>query len=108
MQFETTLVLVVGSTIYAGLHVLLGGQQGDNKKKEELVPKGTSSSNIVFPSAKEIRSENKGLISTDRGTKTTLMRTIPRSILSRIQRICPFQYLQMFLSPTPHHFQVGG
>ena len=43
-------------------------------------------------------SKNKGLISTDRGTKTTLMRTIPRSILSRIQRICLFQYLNLLLS----------
>ena len=57
--------------------------------------------------ARAIRSENKGLISTDRGTKTTLVRTIPRSILGRIRRICPFQYLQELLSPTHHHFQVG-
>jgi hypothetical protein len=35
----------------------------------------------------QVKSENEGLISTDRGTKTTLMRTIPRSILSRLQRI---------------------
>ena len=49
---------------------------------------------------KKVSSESKGLISTDRGTKTTLVRTIPRSILSRIQRICPLQYLQLLLSPT--------
>ncbi len=66
--------------------------------------------NVLFlPSAMgTFRSENKGLISTDRGTKTTLMRTIPRSILSRIQRICLFQYLQMLLSPTAPALSGGG
>ena len=51
--------------------------------------------------------QNEGWISADRGTKATLMRTIPRSILGRIRRICLFQYLQELLSPTHHHFQVG-
>ena len=46
-------------------------------------------------------SENKGLISTDRGTKTTLMRTIPRSILGRIQRICLLLYFKCFSARQP-------
>jgi hypothetical protein len=40
----------------------------------------------------------EGLISTDRGTRATLMRTIPRSILSHIQKICLFQYLELCFS----------
>jgi hypothetical protein len=36
------------------------------------------------------------------------MRTIPRSILSRIQRICLFQYLQELLSPTAPALSGGG
>jgi hypothetical protein len=63
---------------------------------------------IVRDKGFQIRSENKGLISTDRGTKTTLMRTIPRSILSRLQRICLFQYLQVLLSPTAPSLLGGG
>ena len=50
---------------------------------------------------RDISSENKGLISTDRGTKTTLMRTIPRSFLSRIQKICLFEYLKCFSARQP-------
>ena len=49
----------------------------------------------------DFSSENKGLISTDRGTKTTLMRTIPRSILSRIQRICLLLYFKCFSARQP-------
>ena len=56
----------------------------------------------------KFKSVNEGLISTDRGTKTTLMRTIPRSILSRIQRICLFKYLLELLSPTAPSLSGGG
>ena len=42
--------------------------------------------------------QNKGLISVDRGTKATLVRTIPRSYLSRIQRICQSRYFKLFSS----------
>ena len=39
--------------------------------------------------------QNKGLISADRGTKATLMLTILRSYLSRLQRICLLRYLNL-------------
>ena len=59
-------------------------------KKKEKQRKGSRKTNL----------KNKGLISTDRGTEATLMRTIPRSMLSRIQRICPSQYLELCFSTT--------
>jgi hypothetical protein len=40
----------------------------------------------------------EGLISTDRGTKPTLMLTIPRSMQSRLQRIYLSQHLKLCLS----------
>jgi hypothetical protein len=39
--------------------------------------------------------QNKSLISAARGTKATHKLTILRSYLSRIQRICPFRYLNL-------------
>jgi hypothetical protein len=66
---------------------------------------------IVITSGKQrivTFSLDSGLISTDRGTKTTLMRTIPRSILSRIQRICLSKYLLELLSPTAPALSGGG
>lgn len=47
------------------------------------------------------KSENKGLISVDRSNKATLQLTIPRSYLSRMQRIYRFKYLKLSYSNTP-------
>ena len=51
----------------------------------------------------------EGLISTDRGTKPTLMLTIPRSIQSRLQRIYLSQHLKLCVgSPRGLHlYDVG-
>ena len=41
---------------------------------------------------------NKGLISEDRNNKATQPLTIPRSYLSRLQRICSFPHLCNYIS----------
>ena len=40
------------------------------------------------------RSYNQGLISADRGSKATLLLTIPRCLLSRLQRISRAQFVK--------------
>ena len=52
------------------------------------------------------KSVNKGLISVDRGSKATLLLTIPRSILSRLQRILEPRSLKLlFEGPASRRFR---
>ena len=44
------------------------------------------------------RSYNQGLISADRSNKATLLLTIPRCLLSRLQRISRAQFLKLLFS----------
>ena len=47
------------------------------------------------------KSLNKGLISTDRSNQATLLFTIPRSSLSRLQRIYLLKYLELSCTGAP-------
>ena len=56
--------------------------------------RGMGGTNLDTRSKSEVdKSMNKGLISEDRSNKTTLLLTIPCSLLSRLQRIYRKQYL---------------
>ena len=49
------------------------------------------------------RSYNQGLISADRSNKATLLLTIPRCLLSRLQRISRAQFVKLQFCPRPAH-----
>ena len=53
------------------------------------------------------RSYNQGLISADRSNKATLPLTIPRCLLSRLQRISRAQRLKLLFSDQAHSFTMG-
>ena len=50
--------------------------------------------------------QNKGLISADRGTKATLMLTIPRSLFKSYTKDLSFPIFELVFQhrPTRHHF----
>ena len=50
------------------------------------------------------RSYNQGLISADRSNKATLLLTIPRCLLSRLQRISCAQSLKLLFTNKTHGF----
>ena len=53
------------------------------------------------------RSYNQGLISADRSNKATLPLTIPRCLLSRLQRISRAQRLKLLFSDQAHSLTMG-
>ena len=78
----------------------------NQRQKHRFVQASKPLPHVLHPGKEEGRKERKGwviktnlqnksLISADRGTKTTLTLTILRSYLSRIQRICLLQYLNL-------------
>ena len=66
----------------------------------KLIFKRKRKKNISFCKRIKIKSLelNKGLISEDRNNKATQPLTIPRSYLSRLQRICSFPHLCNYIS----------
>ena len=52
--------------------------------------------------AQHHRSYNQGLISADRSNKATLLLTIPRCLLSRLQRISRAQYSKLLFAIRNH------
>ena len=50
------------------------------------------------------RSYNQGLISADRSNKATLLLTIPRCLLSRLQRISCAQFSKLLFANQLHGF----
>ena len=57
----------------------------------------------VMARSQKHRSYNQGLISADRSNKATLLLTIPRCLLSRLQRISRAQFVKLQLCPRPAH-----
>ena len=53
------------------------------------------------------RSYNQGLISADRSNKATLLLTIPRCLLSRLQRISRAQFVKLPFSDRDYTLSVG-
>ena len=53
------------------------------------------------------RSHNQGLISADRSNKATLLLTIPRCLLSRLQRISRAQFVKLPFSDRDYTLSVG-
>jgi|LakMenEpi05Nov12_1017451.scaffolds.fasta_scaffold01080_3 hypothetical protein len=53
------------------------------------------------------RSYNQGLISADRSNKATLLLTIPRCLLSRLQRISRAQFVKLQCNQGAHTLCMG-
>lgn len=98
--------------IYAHARLQIGRLQNGTARREFADALGGHPIKVVEWWQSQHRSYNQGLISADRSNKATLLLTIPRCLLSRLQRIsraqlvklqCSERGCELFTGPRHNH-----
>ena len=99
-RFDRTVDSLEVSLLASSSHWI--GTESERKIRERIKSSERESEAISVCEDTHHRSYNQGLISADRSNKATLLLTIPRCLLSRLQRISRAQFSKLLFANQLH------